>query len=83
MRTTIDIPDPIFRRIKATVAMRGETLKSFLLRAAQSELENAPRTPRKRAKLPIVRSKEKTYQLSPERLAMVLEEEDRELAAGH
>ncbi len=83
MRTTIDIPDKLFRQIKATVAMRGETLKSFLLRAAKSELDAAHLTPKKRAKLPIVRSNEKSYDLSPTRLATFMEEEDRELVAGH
>ena len=83
MRTTIDIPDHLFRRIKATAAMRGETLKSFLLRAAKAELDAARRTPMKRAKLPIVRSKEKSYDLSLNRLASVIEAEDRELVARH
>ncbi len=83
MRTTIDIQDHLFRRIKATAAMRGETLKSFLLRAAKAELDAARRTPMKRAKLPIVRSKEKSYDLSLNRLASVIEAEDRELVARH
>jgi hypothetical protein len=83
MRTTIDIPDSLFREIKSEAALRGETLKSFLLRAAKSELQGGKAGGGKRARFPIVRSKEKTYDLSPERLAEIMEEEDRELTAGH
>ena len=81
MRTTVDIPDPVFRRIKATVAVRGETLRSFLLRAAEAELESVNRSPKKRAKLPIVRSKERSYEIDSEHLAAILEEGDRESVA--
>ena len=30
MRTTIDIPDPLFRNVKATAAARGLKLKEFI-----------------------------------------------------
>jgi len=83
MRTTIDIPDPLFRRIKANAALRGETLRAFLLRALQSELENESKAPRKRVRLPLVHSREASYKLSPGRLADALEEEDRERVAGY
>jgi hypothetical protein len=83
MRTTIDIPDPLFRKIKSEAALRGETLKGFLLRAARSELEVRRSDGGKRARFPLVRSKAKTYDLNPKRLAEIMEEEDRELIAGH
>lgn len=83
MRTTIDIPDPLFREIKSEAALRGETLKNFLLRAARSELQGRAVGSGKRGRFPIVRSKEKTFDLSPTRLDEIMEEEDRELIAGH
>ena len=43
LRTTIDIPDALFRQIKAEAAVEGETLRAFMLRAAQNELENPDR----------------------------------------
>jgi len=38
MKTTIDLPDPIFRRAKATAAVRGITLKSFISKAVEQSL---------------------------------------------
>lgn len=49
MRTTIDLPDPLFRKVKATAASRGLKLKEFIadsLRAAlKQEGESAAATP--------------------------------------
>jgi|LakMenEpi03Aug12_release.lakeMendotaPanAssembly.Ray.scaffolds.fasta_scaffold39696_7 hypothetical protein len=38
MKTTIDLPDPIFRRAKATAAVRGITLKTFISNAVEQSL---------------------------------------------
>jgi hypothetical protein len=38
MRATIELPDPIFRRMKAVAAMQGSTIKEFVLRAVEREL---------------------------------------------
>lgn len=40
MRTTIDIPDAIFRQIKTATAADGETLRAFMLRSVIRELED-------------------------------------------
>lgn len=39
MKTTIDIPDPLFRRAKSKAAERGQTLKEFVADALQARLE--------------------------------------------
>ena len=89
MRTTIDLPDGLFRQLKARAALRGETLKECLLRAVRAELRSdgddsaASLGQGRRIKLPIVESKEASYDLSPDRVAEILEEEDREVLAGH
>ncbi len=41
MRTTIDLPDAVFRETKALAALRGLTLKQFVLDA----IEQARRSP--------------------------------------
>jgi len=57
MRTTVDLPEPVFRRLKATAALRGTSLKSIILAAVENELGR--RASRKRpAKFPLVRSKQ-------------------------
>jgi hypothetical protein len=42
MKTTVDLPDALFRRAKATAAERGMSLKSFITRAVEQSLA-APR----------------------------------------
>jgi hypothetical protein len=39
MKTTLEIPDDLFKRTKATAAMRGESLKEFVTEALQEHLE--------------------------------------------
>ncbi len=39
MKTTIEIPAELFRRTKATEALRGESLKDFLNQAIRDRLE--------------------------------------------
>ena len=39
MKTTLEIPDDLFKRTKATAAMRGESLKDFVTDALQAHLE--------------------------------------------
>jgi hypothetical protein len=38
MKTTIEIPDVLFRRAKSTAAERGQTLKEFVSEALQEKL---------------------------------------------
>jgi hypothetical protein len=38
MKTTIEIPDPLFRRAKSKAAERGQTLKEFVTAALQDKL---------------------------------------------
>ncbi len=38
MKTTIEIPDPLFRRAKSKAAERGQTLKEFVAEALQEKL---------------------------------------------
>lgn len=38
MKTTIEIPDPLFRRAKSKAAERGQTLKEFVTDALREKL---------------------------------------------
>lgn len=38
MKTTLEIPDALFRRVKATAAERGQSLKEFVTEALQLQL---------------------------------------------
>ena len=58
MRTTIDLPDPLFRELKAVAARRGTSLKNVIRTAVEAELRNAEAKPGRRVKFPLLDSKE-------------------------
>jgi hypothetical protein len=39
VKTTLEIPESLFRQTKAAAAMRGESLKGFITDAIQAHLE--------------------------------------------
>ena len=41
MRTTIDLPDPLFRDLKMLAARRGATLKALIQEAVEKELKGS------------------------------------------
>ena len=41
MKTTLEIPDELFKLTKATAASRGESLKSFVTEALEAHLERS------------------------------------------
>jgi hypothetical protein len=56
MRTTVDIPDPAYRKLKSKAAAQGCSVKALILRGVEKELHAGLR--RRRVQPPIVRSKE-------------------------
>jgi hypothetical protein len=55
MRTTVDLPDPLFKQIKAEAALRGIKLREFIMRALERALaERSQRQTSYRVKLPLV-----------------------------
>jgi len=65
MRTTVDLPEPLFRRTKAVAALRGSTLKELIIQAVEKEVSGSGPQSGKRLKLPLVRlPKGKTVNLS-------------------
>jgi hypothetical protein len=57
MRTTVDIPDPVYRRLKSRAAREGSSAKELILRGVQEVLKGRRRKSRKRIVLPLIRSK--------------------------
>ena len=57
MRTTVDIPDATYRKLKSKAAGQGCSVKQLILRGVEKELgAGMPR--KRRIRLPIVESKE-------------------------
>jgi len=42
VKTTIEIPDPLFRRVKSKAAERGQSLREFVAEALQEKLSPNP-----------------------------------------
>jgi hypothetical protein len=60
MRTTIELPDDLFRRAKATAALRGSSMKDLVARALAREIQKqtpSKKTPPNRVKLPLLHLK--------------------------
>ncbi|MDX2150363.1 MAG: hypothetical protein SFV54_06500 [Bryobacteraceae bacterium] len=58
MRTTIDIPDSLFREMKAAAALRGGSMKGLIVAAIRRELTakgGKQPPPQRRVNLPLVR----------------------------
>lgn len=56
MRTTVDIPDPVYRELKGKAAREGRSVKELILRGVEHEL-GGQRRRAGRVVLPIVPSK--------------------------
>lgn len=71
MRTTVDIPDATYRRLKASAAEQGCSVKELILRGVENQLENRKRS--NRIRLPIVRSKKPgTLHLTNDRIYEII-----------
>ena len=57
MHTTIDIPDALYRRIKARAATEGRPAKALILQAVEQALTPSVVGNGRPVRLPIVRSK--------------------------
>ncbi len=57
MRTTVDIPDPMYRELKGKAASEGRSVKELILRSVERELRGRHGRRTSRVTLPIVPSK--------------------------
>jgi len=56
MRTTVDLPDPLFRQIKAEAALRGMKLREFIMYSLERTLTERSAKPKShRVTLPLIR----------------------------
>ncbi|MCX6889987.1 MAG: hypothetical protein NTX51_00435 [Verrucomicrobia bacterium] len=81
MRTTLDLPDELFRQVTAKTALDGAKLKDLLARYIQVGLRQSPQPallPHGRSSLPVIKAKGKYAipNLTPGFQAKLEEEED-------
>ena len=59
MRTTVDIPDPIYRQLKSRAALQGCSVKQLILHGVETELNGEPGKQNKtRISLPLIKSRQ-------------------------
>lgn len=56
MRTTVDIPDEIYRRLRVKAAQEGKPVRQIVMRGIQRELAGAEENPVRKLQLPLIRS---------------------------
>jgi hypothetical protein len=59
MRTTIDIPNSMFRQLKLRAASEGTTIREIVLEGVAIRLRNSSEAPKRKAgqRFPVIRSK--------------------------
>jgi hypothetical protein len=59
MRTTVDIPDPIYRQLKSRAALQGCSVRQLILQGVEAGLDGETGQPRKgRVSLPLIKSRQ-------------------------
>jgi hypothetical protein len=80
MRTTLDLPDPLFRQLKAESALRGLKLKDLVAELLQAGLQRPLAVPTARARSPLPKIRKATGtthpSLSNQEIASILTAED-------
>ena len=56
MRTTVDIPDALYRRLKSQAAVEGRSVRALLTQAAELALAGEKPRRRRRVTLPLISS---------------------------
>ena len=56
MRTTVDIPDSLYRALKTKAASEGVSIRQLVLQGVDALLNEGVKRPRKRLKVPIINS---------------------------
>jgi len=87
MRTTVELPDELFRQAKASAALQGRAPEGFggegLKLVLQGTKTSASPTPSRRTEFPIIKAKDPTRRLTPEMVASAEDQLLSEEAAAH
>ena len=68
VRTTVDIPAPLYRQLKDQAAAQGCSARELIIRGVEKVLFNAKQPPRRRVQFPLIRSKGPKVSLSNEQM---------------
>jgi len=87
MRTTVELPDDLFRQVKARAALQGRSLKDLIADGLKLLLQTPrdahPLASGRRTRFPIIQPKDPARRLTPEMVAAAEEQLLTEEAAAH
>lgn len=83
MKTTVEIPDELFREAKARAAMDGIKLKDLIADALRAKLSAPPAERPRRVKFPIIEGNPDGPPITDEMVNAAIEEMYREEAEYH
>jgi hypothetical protein len=66
VRTTVDIPAPLYRRLKEEAAARGCSARALIVQGVEKVLQTAPQSPRRKVKFPLIRSRGPKINVTPQ-----------------
>lgn len=82
MKTTIEVPDELFRQAKAQAALQGISLQELFIQGLQLAMQKpAPGTEGQRAQFPIIIGTRRSEPLTNEQVAAALEQMAQEETA--
>jgi hypothetical protein len=68
VRTTVDIPEPLYRKLKEQASARGRSIRELVLAGVRSILLEGQRPQPKRVQFPLIVSKGPKVKLTNERI---------------
>lgn len=68
VRTTVDIPEPLYRKLKEQAAMQGNSVRGLVLAGVKSVLLQSRRPRPKRVRFPLIVSKGPKVNLTNEQI---------------
>lgn len=83
MKTTIDIPDELFREAKVHAALEGIKLKDLITDALRQKLRATPKRRHHRAKFPLIDGDPTAPPITVEMVQTALEQMEREEDEAH
>ena len=72
MKTTIEIPEPLFRQAKAKAAMDGLTLRDLFVRGLQLAVQTPSTSTKYRVTFPLIRAAKNAPRLTDEQIYAAL-----------
>jgi hypothetical protein len=68
VRTTVDIPAPLYRKLREQAAAKGSSIRELVLAGVKSILLQGQRPPSRRVKFPLIVSKGPKVNLTNEQI---------------